>query len=98
MSELSAAAIKELKVGELNAELLKQDLSILKKEEEHASRLMKVICHSLLKPEPDEADKGVAIADLIDSQVDAEGKRNEARHEEEYVEEAFFDDSFFQVS
>ena len=95
MSELNAAAIKKLKVGELKAELSKRNLSILGKKEELASRLLTVINQGLLKPKSDE-DRDAAMADSIDLPEDAEGEPINARHEEENAKEACFNDSFFK--
>ena len=98
MSELNAATIKKLKVGEIKAELSKRNLSILGKKDELASRLLKVIDHGLLKPKSAE-DRYAAMSvmsDSRDTQEDAEGEPIDAIYEEENVKEVCFDDSFMK--
>ena len=99
MSELSAATIKKLKVGELKEELSKRNQSILGKKDELASRLLKLIDHGLLKPKSDE-DRYAAMAEMSDP---TEGEPNDATYGAENAKEACsddnarkFDDSFFE--
>ena len=99
MSELNAATIKKLKVGELKAELSKRNQFILGKKDELASRPLKLIDHGLLKPKSDE-DRYAAMAAMSDP---TEGEPNDATYGAENAKEARsddnsrkFDNSFFE--
>ena len=89
MSELNAATIKKLKVGELKAELSKRNQSILGKKDELALRLLKLIDHGLLKPKSDE-DRYAAMAAMSDP---TEGEPNDATYGAENAKEARSDDN-----